>query len=87
MSSASSADSGALLTTDSPEMSRTAEVIRSDSEVLRWGPPPSGARVRTDISAEAVSPPATADSRSRGSTSRSCQGCTGSSTRSPSRSH
>lgn len=64
------------------EMSRTEDVSRVLSAVLTCGPPtPGRARVRRDISGCATA------SRSRGRlrTCSACQGCTGISSRSPSR--
>ncbi len=81
VTSASSADSSELFSTEVPEMSRTEEVIRSDSAVLMCGPPPTGARVRRAISGSASSEPSAAGKPSAGSTSRSCHGWAGSSSR------
>ncbi|MDQ0752378.1 hypothetical protein QF034_006609 [Streptomyces africanus] len=74
-------DSTTDAATEGSEMSRTEDVSRALSEVLTCGPPGS-ASVRSAIRGC----PARHSSHVRFSTCAACHGCTGSTTRSPSRS-
>lgn len=72
--------------TDPSEMSRTEDVRRALSAVFTCGPSGS-ASVRSAIRGCAASVPSRADAPAPFSTCAACHGCTGTSTRSPSRSH